>query len=369
MTEPSPVEFFARYAAKDLILYALAIGFGSSTEQADKELRFLYENHDDFTAVPTFVLALQFWAAKNRSCGGGNSYGIQQFPPPMMRQMGVVPKFCMRSKLPIELPVLHTWQSITWQRPLPMPSLGIKKEQFDLPVETKLQGRFISVVPKAVGTFVTNETSIFWEKNKPSNSEKIGIEEERICTLRSTALVLGLRDGVTPYQATENLPPPHKRSEIPTDRSPDYEWSYETTSVQALLYRVASGDSNSIHVDTSASVALGATEAKPLLHGLCTLGFVMRAIINFFSEKYSNIFVQHIECKFAKPVWVGDKLSVKLWKMQIPLEMEDEFSTNILMFTVHNHDTDDIVVDQGVAELLVLSEVSPNTGYTLKSKI
>jgi hypothetical protein len=52
--------FVAEYTAKDLILYALAIGFGSSDKHEKDELQFLYENHPHFSAVPTFPLVLIF---------------------------------------------------------------------------------------------------------------------------------------------------------------------------------------------------------------------------------------------------------------------------------------------------------------------
>jgi hypothetical protein len=64
--------FVAEYTAKELILYALAIGFGSSEKHERDELKFIYENYVHFSAVATFPLILPFWANRTR----GTSQGI-----------------------------------------------------------------------------------------------------------------------------------------------------------------------------------------------------------------------------------------------------------------------------------------------------
>lgn len=275
----------------------------------------------------------------------------------------MLPQSCLRSNFPTELPVIHTWQSISWHRPLPVPDVG-KSASFDEPVKTKLRGNFVSVAPKAIGTFVTSETHIFWDKTKKGR-----VESERLCTLQSTALILGMpRDEVTPFQPStlrSSFSPEMKTTT--SQRDPDFEWIYETTSIQALLYRVASGDSNSIHVDTSASALLGSSESKPLLHGLCTLGIVMRAIFDYLSEKKIKLFVRNLEGSFTKPVWVGDALGVRIWNHDT--SRSEKSSSKILLFIVYNIKTTEIVVDRGVAELHLVPSAYSAGGYGLQSKI
>ena len=70
--------FRVSYTAKDLILYALSLGMGS-TNRDDDELKFLYEHHDEFCAVPTFCLAFTFWVVNveesNKPGGDGGAVG------------------------------------------------------------------------------------------------------------------------------------------------------------------------------------------------------------------------------------------------------------------------------------------------------
>ncbi len=45
------------YSAKDAILYALGVGATMKTD-SNSELKFLYENHEEFSVLPTFGVIL-----------------------------------------------------------------------------------------------------------------------------------------------------------------------------------------------------------------------------------------------------------------------------------------------------------------------
>lgn len=64
----------ASYTKRDLILYALGIGAS--------ELPFVYENHDEFVAFPTFPIVLPF---------KGVAYDVVGFPSDAMMEGSVVP--------------------------------------------------------------------------------------------------------------------------------------------------------------------------------------------------------------------------------------------------------------------------------------
>ena len=64
--------------------------------------------------------------------------------------------------------------------------------------------------------------------------------------------------------------------EAPT-RPPDAEREQHVSEAQAQLYRL-SGDYNPLHVDPAVAQMSGYD--RPILHGLCSLGFAVRAVLD-----------------------------------------------------------------------------------------
>jgi acyl dehydratase len=330
INQQGPSEYEVAYNAKDLILYALSIGMGSSEKDTYDELCFLYERHEHFSPVSTFCLALTFWArARN-----GTTSGIPSFPPPLMARDEVIPRKYLRTKN-IDLarhPVIHTFQSIVWHQAMPTPPLGDVSGRCDGVVRTKIGLQTASVVPKSIGTFVTTQSNVFVEDPIISN------QQSSICTMQSIALVLGISsDQVISYDS--GLPKLQTKTKIPEDEPPILEWSYQTQPTHALLYRLSSGDSNRIHVDDSASRMLGSDSKNPLLHGLFTLAVAFRAVSKLVDDSAS---IPRLEGKFMRPAFVGDTLQVKVWK--------DDTRPGRFLFVVINPDTNVTLVDHGVAE-------------------
>ena len=311
--------FLAEYTAKDLILYALAVGFGSSENDQQDELQYLVEFHPSFCAVPSFPLVLPFWADRPV----GTSHGIKTFPPPIMKAMGVLLKKFLRVKVPENLPVIHISQSITWNRAIHVPKMTDNKS-----IQTNFSSRCLSVAPKSVGTFVTNETKIM-------SSGSV------ICTLKTTSLVLGMSpQDVIPYGKMRK----RERHSI-GNRTPVFEWTYKTIPTQALLYRMASGDSNGIHVDSS-SVSLVGASKRPLLHGLCTLGIAVRGIMKYLRKSEGYFQFTLLESDFTRPVHVGDCLIVRIWE---DVSHDKIISPKrIIFFKVLNTDSGEVVIDHGM---------------------
>ena len=320
MTLPLSQSFFADYTAKDLILYALAVGYG------ENELKYVYEHNPDFQAVPTFLLALSFWAQNRSQEGNTHSHGrVQIFPPTIMRHAGLLPESCKKTNDTFEGPVLHTWQSIRWHQEIPVPKIDKKKQNDnDIPVATSLTYQITSVVPRSVGAFVTSETEI-----------AITSTGKKLCTLQATSLLLGMsQNNITPFGKSSSKP----RNCTLASTSPSFEWHYQTYSTQALLYRLGSGDSNEIHVNSSASALLGNDTTKPILHGLCTLAIATRAILKHLNQAAKLI---HMECHFTSPVFVGDALLVRIW---------DKPKLKLIQFQVLNQVSGKVVVDGGHVE-------------------
>ena len=119
---------------------------------------------------------------------------------------------------------------------------------------------------------------------------------------------------------------------VPPERAPDHEVTYQTSPDQALVYRL-SGDRNPLHSDP-AFAALGGFD-RPILHGLCSYGFTGRALLHTLCESDPSRF-QHIEARFASPVLPGEALTIRAWKTG---DGEAVFNTSA---------GDRVVIDQGL---------------------
>ncbi len=72
-------------------------------------------------------------------------------------------------------------------------------------------------------------------------------------------------------------PPKSETPKIPEGKLADFSVTETTQPEQALLYRL-SGDLNPLHADPAFASAVGFDQG-PILHGLCTYGFLARAVI------------------------------------------------------------------------------------------
>lgn len=332
---PSPdqpewsIVYHASYTAKDLLQYALAVGFSSSNDDDDDddnkndELRYTFEGNPNFAAVPTFCFALPSWA----SASDGSFSHVQAFPTPLMTYMGVIPTTSLRDGADVDsCPVIHMSQSVIWHQKLPVPTIA--KQERESRINTLVSGRTLSVTPKSIGTFVENETRVRLGNGDP------------LCTLSATLLVLGMESSKVIALGQKRK---HPRRKMP-NRPPDFEWSYQTTPNQALLYRLASGDFNSIHVDSSSTSAMmgDSPSNKPILHGLCTLGIAMRGLLLMMNDRYYEIAPVSLHAQFTKPVFVGDALTVQAWSPD-----DRNNAEGVILFRVVQEASSTVVLDGG----------------------
>lgn len=98
-------------------------------------------------------------------------------------------------------------------------------------------------------------------------------------------------------------------NEVP-DRAPDHVVEYTTLPQQGALYRLT-GDRVPLHIDPEFAKMAGYD--KTFMHGLCTYGFVCRAIMSAFCDNEPENF-KSLEARFADQVWFGDTIITKMWK-------------------------------------------------------
>ena len=107
--------------------------------------------------------------------------------------------------------------------------------------------------------------------------------------------------------------PPRAPKFRPPEREPDWVVEEKTSPEQALLYRL-SGDLNPLHADPEAAKLVEkVTGGVPILHGLCTYGYVARAVLaNECDDDPSRL--RELYGRFSKPMWPGETIVVEGWR-------------------------------------------------------
>lgn len=108
-------------------------------------------------------------------------------------------------------------------------------------------------------------------------------------------------------------PPPKSPKIRPPERAPDWVVEDPTSPEQALLYRL-SGDHNPLHADPAAAeLAAKVTEGRPILHGLCTYGYVGRAILQMECGSDPSR-LRALYGRFSRPIWPGETIVTEGWR-------------------------------------------------------
>ena len=238
------------------------------------ELAFTTENTSDVAqqVFPTFPVVLGW--------GRGSAMGsIGSFNPALL---------------------VHGQQAVTLHRPLPVEGTATMVD------------RIVAMYDKGKAAVVVSET-------------EATMDGEPLFAKRMSAFIRGEGGwgGERGPSGAVNEPP---------DRAPDDEVSFLTSPDQAFVYRL-SGDRNPLHTDPSFA-AMGGFD-RPILHGLCTFGFTGRALLHGLCGSDPARF-DHIEGRFAAPVWPGDELTVRMWRTD---DGEAVFTTSV---------GDRVVIDQGL---------------------
>ncbi|MFT3977801.1 MAG: MaoC family dehydratase, partial [Sphingomonas bacterium] len=90
---------------------------------------------------------------------------------------------------------------------------------------------------------------------------------------------------------------------------PDLAIDLPTRPEQALLYRL-NGDLNPLHSDPG--VAAKAGFGRPILHGLCTMGVIVHALLRG-PLGYRAEALRTVGLRFAAPVLPGETIRTEIW--------------------------------------------------------
>jgi 3-hydroxyacyl-CoA dehydrogenase/3a,7a,12a-trihydroxy-5b-cholest-24-enoyl-CoA hydratase len=244
------------YNPRDLILYALGVG---STVTNASDLRFLYEGHVDFSALPTFLL-LQGVSAVMETSVTADVFGGRDINPARM---------------------LHGEHYLEVLQPI--------NTEGALEVRCKV----VDVLDKGSGTIVLVEVETF-----DGNGEMVAKS-------LLTTFAVGMKGVTDKRTSPHNVP-----TADPPKRAPDLSVEQQTSLDQAALYRL-SGDRNPLHIDPSMA-AFGGFD-RPILHGLCSLGFSARHVLQQYADNDPSKF-KAIKARFSKPVFPGQTLQTNMWQ-------------------------------------------------------
>ncbi|KAB0793389.1 hypothetical protein PPYR_13009 [Photinus pyralis] len=243
------------FSSKDLILYALGVG---ASVQNPEELKLLYENHQNFSVIPSFYI----------------------------------------------LPSMHAVTSFRRLNTIPGKTISL---------ENMLHGeQYLEIYnsPPEAGTLLNNP-KIVETLDKGSGAAIVtdinSYNEQGALIMRNqcVSFAIGAGNFGGPRTGKKIVPCVPK-----PDRKPDLSLSYKTTIDQAALYRL-SGDTNPLHIDPNFSAIAG--YETPILHGLCTLGISVRLVMGAFASYDQKLF-RAVKARFTKVVIPGQTLRIDMWR-------------------------------------------------------
>ncbi|MGR8920188.1 MAG: MaoC/PaaZ C-terminal domain-containing protein [Gammaproteobacteria bacterium] len=231
------------------LLYALALGFGADPTD-EQQLRYVYE--ENLKSLPGMAMVIAY-------------------PGFWMRD----PKYGFEWQK-----VLHAEESIEIHRPLPVTGVV----------------RGSTVVEDVVDRGAGKGCFVYLRK------ELEDADGNALATVVSNTLARGdggFGGGGRPRQPMPRTP----------EREPDLRCDLPTLPQAALLYRLC-GDMNPLHADPK--VARGAGFEAPILHGRCTMGVAMHALVRSCCD-YDADRLASMQLRFSAPFMPGETLRTEIW--------------------------------------------------------
>jgi len=249
------------FTEKDVILYALGIGAGEDPTD-DEQLKYIYEGHPDFQAFPTLAVCFPLSVFANLSSTPGLKFN------PML--------------------LLHGEHYLEIKGGSTLPTSGT----------LTTQAKISNIYDKGKGALLIVDCET---KDSQNNA---------VCTNQLSLFIRGI-GGFGGERG------PSDSTQLP-NRKPDAVDSLKTRENSAAIYRL-SGDRNPLHIDKGMA-EIGGFD-RPILHGLCSLGYAARSILKKFGGNDPKNF-KSIRVRFSSHVFPGETIQTEMWKSdRNPLEI------------------------------------------------
>ncbi len=268
------------YGPKDCMLYALGLGFGQDPTDRN-ELQFVYEKN--LKALPTWPLKqgyAPYWLRNP-------DYGLT-FSHAVHGEQGIV----------LHAPVMTEGQVLGQERVVDVVDKG--------------EGR---------GALIYSERAII---EKTSGRLLATLMQTTFC--RADGGFGGPRE-------RKDARPPHALPE----RAPDIVCDLPTRPEMALIYRL-SGDINPLHADPEFAKSAGF--ARPILHGLATMGVAGHALLKTVCG-YDPARLTAMSVRFSAPVFPGETIRTEIWR-----------ASGVISFRARVMERDVVAIDNGRAEIV-----------------
>lgn len=239
----------AKWAPDDVILYHLALGAGNPPDSAS-ELAYTYES--DLKVLPSFAVVSAL-----ESLTGLFSIPEMEINPVM---------------------ILHGEQTLSAPKALPVQA------------QVTHQPKINAIYDKGKGALIELET----ETRDATNDGLLAVSRWGI-------LVRGAGGFGGDSGPKAGAPEPEGPS--------DLEFTITTLPQQALLYRLT-GDKNPLHADPQIATAVGFQ--RPILHGLCTYGMVLRGLVDHTLDGQVDA-ISWYSGRFAGVLYPGETIKVRAW--------------------------------------------------------
>lgn len=245
------------YTARDAMLYALGVGFGS--DPLDRgQLHFAQEKYQQ--AVPTMTSVIGSPGHWWRNPATGVDW----------------------------VKVLHGEQDTVFFKPLPVEATLVARH------------RVLALTDKGVGRGAVAEVER--QIIDPKGGELIA---------RATQVSILRGDGGFSTSNGKSDPAPELLPPVVADKAPDDVFEFTSLPQAALFYRL-SGDMNPLHSDPD--VARAAGYPRPILHGLCSYGTAAHAVLRLYCD-YDAGRLKRLAARFSAPVFPGEQLRFEFWRL------------------------------------------------------